>query len=171
MSEGALEGYPALRKHDDSQTAPVYGGVRWLLPVITECQLLSPSYPSLCCMQPEGCPHSLPPHFVPNGAMERQQDWNKTCTSYIHSPIFLKLPSRFSNEVGEQCIYSVPGKILPLADVFLGRIFCWVCFFSFQASSRWLTSLISSGNSSAPVLPSRTTPQPQYGAVSELSDA
>lgn len=158
MSEGALKDYPALRKHDESKTAPVCGGVHWLLPVITECRPLSPPYPFLCGMEPKGCPHSLPPHFVPNAAMQRERDWKKNCTSYIYSPIFLKLPSRFSNEVGEQCICSVSGRILPLADIFMGRIFCWVCFFSFQASSRWLTSLISSGNSSAPVLPSRTTP-------------
>lgn len=119
-----------------------------------ECQLLSPPYPSLCCTEQKGWPPSLPPHFVPSGAMEREQDWNKTCTSYIYSPIFLKLPSRFSNEVAEQCICSVPGRILPLADIFLGRISYWVCYFIFQASSRWLTNLISSGNSSAPVLPS-----------------
>lgn len=71
MSEGALEDYPALRKHDDSKTAPVCGGVHWLLSVITECRLLSLPYLSLCGMEQKGCPHSLTPHFVPNGAMEK----------------------------------------------------------------------------------------------------
>lgn len=134
-----------------------------------------PPDPFPCCMEPKGCLllfPSLPPHFVLTGTMEKELNCNKTFTSQICISTFPKLPSRFSNEVGEQCVFSVPGRILPLADVFLDRIFCWVCFFfSFQASGRWLTSLISSGNSPAPVLPSWTTPQPQYGAVSELSGA
>lgn len=134
-----------------------------------------PPDPFPCCMEPKGCPllfPSLPPHFVLSGAMEKEPDYNKIFTSETCSAIFLKLSSRFSNEVGEQSAFSVPGRILPLADAFLGRMFCWVCiFFSFRASSRWLTSLISSGNFPAPVLPSWTTSQPQYGAVSELSGA
>lgn len=67
---------------------------------------------------------SLPPHFVLTRTMEKELNCNKTFTS-----TFPKLPSRFSNEVGEQCVFSVPGRILPLAVVFLDRIFCWVCFF------------------------------------------
>lgn len=118
--------------------------------------------------------HRFPLHTHPSAAWNRgdvpalcsltlsptgQGEGSNTYTyTYTYSPVFLKLPSRFSNALGEQHICSVPGRILPLADLFLSRIFCWVCFSSFQASSRWLTSLISSGNSSAPVSPSWTTP-------------
>lgn len=89
------------------------------------------TYPSVAWNKRD-VPTLWPLTLSPTVQWKREWDWNKTCTSYIYRLIFLELPSRFSNKVGEQCICSVPGRILPLADVFLGRIFCGVCFFLFK---------------------------------------
>lgn len=93
-----------------------------------------PSWPIPLLHGTEGMSSPLPlsaPSLVLSGTMEKEPDCNKTLTSETCSAAFLKLPSSFSNEVGEQSAFSVPGRILPLADVFLGRVFCWVCIFFF----------------------------------------
>lgn len=118
-----------------------------------------PSSPSPCCSELKVGPFlfpSLPSHFVLSRTMEKESDLHLID---MQPNILQTLKQIFKRGRRAECLL-VPDKILPLADVFLGRMFCMVRgFFSyFQASSRWLTSLISSGNFPAPALPSWTTP-------------